>query len=96
MDTPNTARVDAELSELRLRIEGVHERLDQQQLDEAVARFETLTRFRRTLLSLAPAPVASLPTTSSSRAMPQVQRQQQRRNSFASGASSVATHEVRV
>lgn len=96
MDTADTARVDAELSELRLRIEGVHERLDQQQLDEAVARFETLTRFRKTLLSLASAPVASLPTSSSSTAMPQGQRQQQPQNPFASAADSVATREVRV
>lgn len=59
MELSDTSDVDSELRELRLRIRGVNGRLCQQQLEEAVSRFETLTRFRKTLLSMAPPPEVS-------------------------------------
>lgn len=62
MELSDTSDVDNELRELRLRIRGVNGRLCQQQLEEAVTRFETLTRFRKTLQSMAPPPEVSAPS----------------------------------
>lgn len=89
MDLSDTSGVDAELCELRLRIQGVHGRLGQAELDEAVTRFQTLTKFRGTLLSMASALVASPPGPS-----PHAVAQQQPHQQPAPAPASAASREV--